>query len=276
MEGRRRLDRALSLVIPAFNEAACIQRAVAEADDDLAHLVGDHEVLVVDDGSTDRTADIVRRDFGKCSRVRVIRHDRNQGYGAALRTGFQAARFDLVAFTDADCQFNLRDLGLLLSLAERHPIVVGYRIDRQDPWQRRLYSWGYNLLVRLLLGTRVRDCDCALKVFRKEALADLLPESNGFFVNTEMLTHARQLGYAVAEVGVRHRPRLKGTSKVSVADIPRTLAALLPFWWAHVVGRALHARHPQGASSAVTLLRLDQPVGLAQQHLQLEEAQVVS
>lgn len=270
MEVRPRFDRALSLVIPAFNEAACIADAVAEADDALAHLVGDHEVLVVDDGSSDRTADIVRSAFGTGSRVRVLRHERNHGYGAALRTGFQAARFDLVAFTDADCQFDLHDLGLLLPLAERYPIVVGYRIDRQDPWQRRFYSWGYNVLVRVLLGTRVRDCDCALKVFRKEVLAELLPASRGFFVNTEMLTHARRLGHAVAEVGVRHRPRLHGGSKVSIADIPRTLAALLPFWWAHVAGRSLLER-PTFAPS----LRLDQPVGFAEQHVQLEELQVV-
>jgi dolichol-phosphate mannosyltransferase len=100
---------------------------------------------------------------------------------------------------------------------------------------RRFYSWGYNTLVRGLLGTRVRDCDCALKVFQREALAQLLPETAGFFVNTEMLTRARQLGLAVAEVGVRHRPRSAGTSKVSVCDVPRVLRALLPFWWSQVL-----------------------------------------
>src|SRR5581483_9048887 len=85
------------------------------------------------------------------------------------------------------------------------------------------------------LGTRVRDCDCALKVFRKEALADLLPQTAGFFVNTEMLARARQLDYEVAQVGVRHRPRLRGHSKVSIGDIPRTLRTLVPFWWSQVL-----------------------------------------
>ncbi|MCI0456284.1 MAG: glycosyltransferase family 2 protein, partial [Gemmataceae bacterium] len=126
------------------------------------------------------------------------------------------------------------------------PVVVGYRVARQDPWQRRFYSWGYNVLVRLLLGTRVRDCDCALKVFRKDALANLLPQSRGFFVNTEMLTRARQLGYPILQVGVRHRPRLHGSSKVTLRDIPRTLAVLLPFWWSCVLfpGQQAHARTP--------------------------------
>src|SRR4029077_921487 len=106
---------------------------------------------------------------------------------------------------------------------------------------RRFFSWGYNVLVRTLLGTGVRDCDCALKVFRHDALIKLLPETQGFFVNTEMLTRARQLGYSVAETGVRHRPRLRGVSKVSLGDIPRTLATLLPFWWTRVMFPTPHS-----------------------------------
>src|SRR5207245_1662565 len=116
-----------------------------------------------------------------------------------------------------------------------YPIVVGFRRDRQDPWLRRFYSWGYNVLIRWLLGTGVRDCDCALKIFRREALAGLLPQSTGFFVNAEMMTRARQLGYGVAEVGVRHRRRHGGVSKVSIAEILKTLRMLVPFWWSEVV-----------------------------------------
>jgi dolichol-phosphate mannosyltransferase len=178
--------------------------------------------------------------------IRLLRHPHNRGYGAALRTGFEAARFDRIAFTDADCQFHLADLAFLVPHTRTYPLVVGYRRDRQDPWPRRFLSWGYNLLVRTLLGTRVRDCDCALKVFRRDALRDLLPHSRGFFVNTEMLTRARQLAYAVLEVGVRHRPRLRGASKVSLWEVPRTLAKLLAFWWKE---RVLSRRPPLPAYS---------------------------
>jgi dolichol-phosphate mannosyltransferase len=233
--GTQARGRSLSLVIPAYNEEAVIGRAIAEARDALARLGGRYEILVVDDGSRDGTARVVAEAARACPHVRLLRHPKNRGYGAALRTGFGAARFPLVAFTDADCQFDLADLGTLADLADRYPLVTGYRIDRQDPPLRRFASWGYNVLVRTLLGTRVRDCDCALKVFRREALARLLPQTGGFFVNTEMLTRARQLGYDVAEVGVRHRPRLGGVSKVSLGDIPRTLRALLPFWWSRVL-----------------------------------------
>lgn len=226
---------SLSLIIPAYNEAAGIRTALEEADQALAQLTADYEIIVVDDGSRDgtaQTAAAAARDF---PHVRVLRHAENRGYGAALCTGFEAARCDRVAFTDADCQFHLADLASLVALTEQAPVAVGYRVRRQDPWQRRFFSWGYNVLVRTLLGTQVRDCDCALKVFRKETLPSLLPQTEGFFVNTEMLTRARQLGYEVAEAPVRHRPRRFGSSKVSLWDIPRTLRTLLPFWWSRVL-----------------------------------------
>ncbi len=221
----------LSLVIPAFNESAVIATAVAEA---LAALTGRFrpwEILVVDDGSSDGTADLVPDVPG----VRLIRHTTNRGYGAALRTGFEAARYDCVAFTDADCQFDLSDLEQLAPLTERAAVAVGYRVDRKDPWRRRFLSWGYNRLARTLLCTGVRDVDCALKVFRRDALAELLPESRGFFINTEMLARANRLGFPVVERPVTHRPRLGGESKVSLKEVPRTFAVLIRFWWKNVL-----------------------------------------
>src|SRR5439155_8136655 len=137
----------------------------------------------------------------------------------------------------------------MAALAAGVPIVAGYRADRKDPWRRRFLSRGYNALARALLGTRVRDCDCALKVFRREALANLLPESRGFFVNTEMLARARRLGYAVAEVAVAHRPRAGGVSKVSLREVPRTLRTLLGFWWREVV------RGPRSVAAPGTLVQ---------------------
>jgi glycosyltransferase involved in cell wall biosynthesis len=225
----------ISLVIPAFNEAVVIARAMAEAEAALAPHFEQFEILIVDDGSTDSTAQEVQRALPWAPHTRLIQHGINKGYGAALRTGFDAARFDLVAFTDADCQFDLTDLARLAALAADVPVVVGYRADRKDPWRRRFLSLGYNLLARALCGTRVRDVDCALKVFRRAVLAGLLPKSRGFFVNTEMMTRARQLGLEVAELPVRHFPRAGGVSKVSVREVPRTALTLLRFWWREVV-----------------------------------------
>lgn len=262
--------RRISLVIPAFNEAAVIARAVREADDALGRRFAGYEILVVDDGSTDATAAVARTAAAVRPNVRVITHGTNRGYGAALRTGFTAAAGDLVAFTDADCQFDLADLGVLAPLTDRVPVVVGYRANRQDPWRRKFLSRGYNRLARTLLGTGVRDVDCALKVFRRDAVLRLLPESRGFFVNTEMLTRARQLGLAVAEVPVTHRPRAGGASKVSLAEVPRTFRVLVGFWWSAVVvpwvrGRAGRVAPPAAVIGArvgrpVSAPRLSSPV----------------
>jgi dolichol-phosphate mannosyltransferase len=238
----------LSLVIPAFNEAAVIARAISEAERALALHFDRFEVLVVDDGSSDATTAVVERVLPDAPHTRLLRHATNRGYGAALRTGFEAASCELVAFTDADCQFDLTDLAALAALAADVPVVVGYRAHRKDPWRRRFLSRGYNLLARALCGTRVRDVDCALKVFHQEVIAGLLPESRGFFVNTEMMTRARQLGLSVAEAPVTHRPRAGGESKVSLREVPRTTRTLLRFWWREVVRGAgpalLQARIP--------------------------------
>jgi dolichol-phosphate mannosyltransferase len=218
-----------------LNEAAVIAQAIAEAEVALGTLFESFEILIVDDGSTDGTASIVQSCLNAAPHTKLIRHAGNRGYGAALRTGFENATADLIAFTDADCQFDLHDLGFMVRFAEHTPIVAGYRHDRQDSRRRIFYSRGYNVLARAVLGTCVRDCDCALKVFRREALAKLLPESRGFFVNAEMLTRARLLGMSIAETPVTHRPRLSGESKVSLLDIPRTLRTMLAFWWKELV-----------------------------------------
>ena len=225
----------LSLVIPAFNEAAGIAEALLDAHSSLNGLGYDFEIIVIDDGSRDRTAAIVAELAESYPEIRLIRHSQNLGYGTSLRTGFEAARYELVAFTDSDGQFDLDDIADLVDLTRRHPIAVGWRVDRKDPWRRRFLSRGYNWLARTFLGTGVRDIDCALKVFRREALAYLLPESAGFFVNTEMLCRARRYGWSIAEIGVRHRPRRHGASKVSLKEVPKTFATLVHFWWTRVV-----------------------------------------
>src|SRR5262245_24452682 len=147
----------LSLVIPAYNEADGIAHAIDEADAALTLLGHAYEIIIVDDGSRDATAETVRAAARQHPSVRLVQHSENQGYGAALRSGFAAARGERIAFTDADCQFHLADLAPLLELTKEYPIAVGYRVGRQDSWLRKFYSRGYNLLARTLLGTRVRD-----------------------------------------------------------------------------------------------------------------------
>ncbi len=194
-------------------------------------MTSQFEILVVDDGSRDATAERVEAEFGGIESVRLLRHPCNRGYGAALRTGFSAARFPLAAFTDADRQFHLEDLGLLLGALGRHDVVCGYRKNRKDHWLRLVYSKTYNYFVRGLFGLSVRDCDCALKVFRRSALEGIKIRTNGFAVNAELLTRLRNRGASIVEVGVRHRPRLLGQSTVSPLHALPVATELLRFWW---------------------------------------------
>ncbi|MEO2046436.1 MAG: glycosyltransferase [Pirellulales bacterium] len=229
--GSKKEIPGISLVLPAYNEQEVIAQAVCEADTALSTLTHDYEILVVDDGSTDATHQILEKLAGQYDQLRVLRQPKNLGYGAALRRGFENATKGLIGFTDADCQFELSELERLVFLARDYDVVCGYRIDRQDPFLRCFYSNVYNTLVRALLGTRVRDCDCALKLFHRETLSLLPITTDGFLVNGEMLTQARQQNLSVVEVGVTHRPRAAGTSTVSIVHIPVVLAALTRYWW---------------------------------------------
>lgn len=222
---------SISLVLPAYDEEDCIVGAVREAREALQRIATRYEILVVDDGSRDATAARVEEAFADDEVIRLLRHPGNQGYGAALRTGFTAASCELVAFTDADCQFYVEDLELLLRALPGHDVVCGYRMDRQDHPLRLFYSRVYNLLVRSLIGVPVRDLDCALKVFRRTALNGVTIRGNGFLVNTELLAGLRARGASIVEVGVRHRPRLQGQSTVSPLHAIPVLFDLLGFWW---------------------------------------------
>ncbi len=220
-----------SLVMPAFNEAEVIATAIEEAVDALQAAVPEYEIIIVDDGSSDETAAIVRSICNSNPRVQLIRHSSNQGYGAALRNGFAAASGELIAFTDADCQFDLSEIDRFLLLSRSYDAVCGYRIDRQDSWLRCFYSQVYNWIVRILLGIRVRDVDCALKVFRREVLAKAEFRSTGFLVNSDLLTKITADGGRIVEVGVTHRPRAAGQSTVSIRHIPVVLMSLARLWW---------------------------------------------
>lgn len=230
-ESRGGADPTISLILPAFNESEAILTAIEEADVALRGIAAAYEIIVVDDGSTDATGRLVEQAARANPSVRLITHSPNQGYGAALRSGFEAAKMDLVVFTDADCQFDLTELDRFVLLSQRYDLVCGYRIDRKDTALRCLYSKVYNQLVRVLLGTGVRDVDCALKMFRRDVVKQLKISGNGFLVNSELLTQAKHQGRSVVEVGVSHRPRTQGQSTVSIAHIPKVLKSLARYWW---------------------------------------------
>jgi glycosyltransferase involved in cell wall biosynthesis len=222
----------LSYFFPAHNEEANLEGLVEEALAVLPTLADTFEIIAVNDGSRDRTAqiadDLAARHPGI---VRAVHHPTNLGYGAALRSGFAAARYDLVAFTDGDRQFQVVDIGRLtarLAQADAPDVVVGYRIKRADPIIRTIYAKAYRLANRIFFGLRVTDVDCACKLVRREALDGLRVGSGGAFFSAELLIKLRAAGRTVVEVGVPHYPRTAGSPTGAKPQV--ILRAVRDFW----------------------------------------------
>jgi len=221
---------ALSYFFPAHNEEANLRGLVEEALATLPSLTDIFEVVIVDDGSRDATPRIADELAAADPRVRAVHHPRNLGYGAALRTGFGAARHDLIAFTDGDRQFKVADLGRLTAryAGGGADAVVGFRIKRADPLVRTLYAKAYRLANRIFFGLRVTDVDCACKLFRRDALEGINIESGGAFFSAELLIKLRASGRSVVEVGVPHYPRTAGSPTGAKPQV--VFRAMRDFW----------------------------------------------
>jgi glycosyltransferase involved in cell wall biosynthesis len=200
----------LSIVLPCFNEAPNLRAAVAEARSAAERFAMHHEIIIVDDGSADLTAVIAQEMRALDPRVRLVRHDVNRGYGAAVRTGIAASRGDWILLTDGDLQFDLTELEHFLPAAAGADLIAGYRIDRADPVRRRLAAHAWNRLMRASFGVGVRDIDCAFKLVRGSAARARPLTSDGAMISTELLVRASLSGWRVSEVGVHHRPRTAG------------------------------------------------------------------
>lgn len=206
------LDRKLSLVLPAHNEAENIEAVVSRALEVLPSVTQSHEIIVVDDGSKDSTPEITDRLAAEHPTVRVVHHPVNRGYGAALTSGFQAATGDAIMFMDSDRQFDIGDITALLPFVPHYDIVAGYRIARRDPLYRKLYGKLFGIAVWTLFGLHMRDIDCAFKIFRADLIRDVTLSTPGALINTELLTRSKRRGATIAQVGVHHYPRPAGES----------------------------------------------------------------
>jgi len=177
----------------------------------LEPLVDDYEVIVVNDGSRDRTKEVVEALAATNPRIRCVSHPQNRGYGEALRTGFSSSTKELIFFTDGDKQFDVNEIARFLPEIEDADMVIGYRRPRQDPPIRILYAIGWKLLVTTLFGYAARDVDCAFKLFRREVWESVNVNSGGATFSAELLVKARRKGYRVKELRVTHLPRTAGS-----------------------------------------------------------------
>lgn len=204
------VPRSLSVILPAYNEEALITNTVSTIMSVLTTWMDNFEVIVVNDGSKDQTGRMVAQLASYDRRIRLINHPVNKGYGAALVTGFESVTKELAFFMDSDGQFDIRDLVRFFPLIEEYGAVLGYRIDRQDTWMRKLNAWSWKKLVGFIFGVHVRDIDCAFKLFRAEFFRTHRLETRGAMINAEILYKLASAGYTFAEVGVQHLPRRAG------------------------------------------------------------------
>ncbi len=206
------LIESLSIFFPCYNEQENIETLVKNTLEVAHHITNDFELIIVNDGSSDRTPEVADRLASEYDMVRVIHHKNNSGYGAALKSGFRAATKKWVFYTDGDCQFDIAELKDIIPLAERYDIVSCYRKNRQDNFFRKLNGHAWSILVNLLFDLGLRDIDCAFKLYRREMFDNMEIISQGALIDTEILVRAKKAGYSIVQCGVSHYPRRKGQS----------------------------------------------------------------
>lgn len=202
--------KGISVIFPAYNEEDNVERAVAAALGSFRRFFDKIEIIVVDDGSKDKTSERLDALAESTPEVVAKHHAKNRGYGAALRTGIEAAQHELIFFSDSDLQFDLDEIELLLEWIDHHDIVTGYRAKRADPMIRKLNAWAWGTLVKTVLGVRVKDIDCAFKLFHRHVFDGYKLESVGAMINTEILARAKQNKMTIKEVPVNHYTREVG------------------------------------------------------------------
>jgi len=203
-------DSSISIVLPAHNEEDNIVKTLDQARTVLKNLEIPHEIIVVNDGSTDGTSRRVREMMTDDPTIQLVEHNANRGYGAALKSGLRTASHPLIFFTDSDLQFDISELEKLLAWIDRNPIVIGFREERRDHAARRIMAWGWGVLIRQLFRLNVRDIDCAFKLFRRKVFDEISIDSIGAFVNSEILIRAKKKGFSIKEIPVAHFPRRIG------------------------------------------------------------------
>lgn len=223
----------ISAFFPAYNEEGNIVALASKTSGVLKKLAGRYEVIVVNDGSRDRTADVVKAAHKKDPHIVLLDHKVNQGYGAAVKSGFAASKLDWIFFTDGDGQFDVAELEKMLPLTRDADLVVGYRIKRADAFQRKVNAWAWGTLVKTLFGLKgVRDIDCAFKIIRRDVFKKFKLETTGAMISTELLVKAQKNGFKIAEMGVNHYPRTAGVQTgAKLKVIARAFKELFSYYW---------------------------------------------
>ncbi len=227
------INRSLSVFFPAFNDEDTIGKMIADTFALLPTLTDDHEVIVINDGSSDKTATVLDELSGVWPKLRVIHHASNLGYGAALRNGFNHATKELIFYTDGDAQYNVRELANLFPLmTEEVDVVNGYKIKRSDRRRRKVLGTIYNWLARLFFRVPIRDIDCDFRLMRRSALQQVELTSSSGVVCVELIHKLHRAGAVFTETPVHHYPRMFGESQFfTPARVARTTLDFFVLWF---------------------------------------------
>ena len=224
--------QSLSAFFPAYNDAESLRTLIPRALDTLNRLGGEFEIIVVDDGSTDHTAEVLDTLQREIPCLRVVRHPRNLGYGAALQSGFRAAGKELVFYTDGDGQYDVQELSALVGgLSADREVVNGYKIRRADSFARTLAGKAYQSLVKILFRLRIKDVDCDFRLLRRQVVEAVPLSCRSGAICVELMAQVERAGFRVAEVPVHHYARRAGKSQFfHWGPVARTLRDLLRLW----------------------------------------------
>jgi glycosyltransferase involved in cell wall biosynthesis len=242
----------LTVFFPAYNDSGTIASLVITALKTARRLTDDFEVIIVNDGSADRTAEIAEELARTYPEVRVVHHDRNRGYGGALRSGFAAATRELIFYTDGDAQYDPAELEALWSaMGAGVDLVNGYKISRSDPLHRIVIGRIYHHTVKLMFGLTVRDVDCDFRLMRRTIFDRVSLHKNSGVICLEMMKKIEDAGYHIAEVPVHHYHRAYGRSQFfNFKRLFRTSIDVFKLWFALVIRRDERAATPASSEPA--------------------------
>ena len=210
---------SITIFFPMFNEEDNIIRSVSHAKQVLEEITDDYEILIVNDGSIDRTGEIAEELARKDEKVRVIHHPENIGLGGAVTTGFKNGRCEYILYMDGDNPFEVSEVKKALPYLEEYDVLTGYRINRRDTLKRYVYSKSYNWLIRILFGIKVRDVNFSFKMCRRDIFQRIELKSKGSFIDAELLIKARNNNLRIKEIPIKYTPRKGGTSTLSSPSV---------------------------------------------------------
>lgn len=218
---------SISLIFPAWNEEEYVEKAVSKAGKALRDITNNYEIIIVDDGSIDRTREIAEKLAREDKHLKVLHHKINQKLGKTLRTGISAAQKDLILYSDIDLPFDFKEIRKMVALMEltNADIISAFRFNRAEKkFKRAIYSFIYNFLIKILFRVNIKDINCPAKLFKKSIFEKVELKSNGSFIDAELIVKSIKRGYKVRQIRVEYFPRIESRSKAS--DL-RTILGIL-------------------------------------------------